>query len=351
MVRGWSVPIPRAGPCRPRRPAGRPRRTTVEGRPRRPRSSQTCRRPPTWSRVPGRSWMPTGDGPVSRVPTSPRIPGCGCGTRVSTPWCGPPSGTGNGRSPSSTTALSGQDAEGFVPHLGYFDGSTDDAALWGRAGWSSITQPPVYGWTVAELVRRGVRLPDELVGRARAGLAFLLRRRRRSPAGLIEIVHPWESGCDHSPRWDDLMAPERVGQPDPYDERKWFDRKGALVAGIERSAGGAPLANPDFPVGSVAFSAIVAWCAAELADVIGDGPLRSAAEDLSAAVGERWDPTRRTYVDDGPTARRLRAGPYRRGAATAPGRGPPGGHRLGARRVGRPSGPRRSVRSGRCRSS
>ena len=31
--------------------------------------------------------------------------------------------------------------------------------LWGRHGWSSITQPPVYGWTVAELDRRGIDGP------------------------------------------------------------------------------------------------------------------------------------------------------------------------------------------------
>ena len=53
-------------------------------------------------------------------------------------------------------ALSGQDADGFVPHLGYLDGSSVHDGFWGRHGWSSITQPPVYGWTVAELDRRGI---------------------------------------------------------------------------------------------------------------------------------------------------------------------------------------------------
>lgn len=205
-----------------------------------------------------------------------------------------------------TAALSGQDDEGFVPHLGYLVGGSPHAALWGREGWSSITQPPVYGWAVAELLRRGVEVPADLVARARAGLAFLLERRRRSAGGLIEIVHPWESGCDHSPRWDDLMAPAAAFASgpgtDPYDGRTWFDRKGELLAGVVRSPGGAPLWNEDFPVGSVMFSAVTAWSARSLAAAVGDAELASATGPVADALASRWDPARGTWVDDGPTA-------------------------------------------------
>lgn len=204
-------------------------------------------------------------------------------------------------------ALGGQDAEGFVPHLRYLDGSTHHDPFWsrttsaGQVPTSSITQPPIFGHTVAELLRRGVDVPDELVQRASAGLWFLLTRRRRSRAGLVELVHPWESGCDHSPRWDDLMAPGH-GSADPYDERRWFDRKGELLGSVVRSDGGAPLSNDEFAVGSVAFSAMVAFCAQELAGVTGDAALEEAADQLAASLATRWDPGRRTFVDDGPTA-------------------------------------------------
>lgn len=191
-------------------------------------------------------------------------------------------------------ALGAQDDEGFVPHLQYLDGS-DHEAFWGRPGTSSITQPPVYALSVVELERRGVAVPDELVERARAGLRFLLERRRRSPGDLIEIVHPWESGCDHSPRWDDLMG-------HPFDVERWFRRKGELLAGIERSRGGAPLSNDEFAVGSVAFSAITAHGARLLGERLGDRPLLDAASQLADALERRWDPGRRTFVDDGPTA-------------------------------------------------
>lgn len=194
-----------------------------------------------------------------------------------------------------TCALSAQDGDGFVPHLQYLDGSHAHQELWGRPRTSSITQPPIYAAAVVELAERGVEVPDELVDRSRAGLRFLLEHRRRSPAGLVQIVHPWESGCDHSPRWDDLMGGE-------FDQGEWFDRKGALLATIERSPGGAPLHNPAFPVGSVAFSALVAHGARRLGTHLGDRSLRAAAEELAGDLFERWDPGRRTFIDDGPTS-------------------------------------------------
>lgn len=209
-------------------------------------------------------------------------------------------------------ALSGQDDSGFVPHLLYLDGSTAHEQFWGRPATSSITQPPIYGLSVAELVRRGVEVDAGVRERATAGLRFLFEQRRRSPAGLIEIVHPWESGCDHSPRWDDLMAPgtsphapghlaglERI---DPYDEALWFRRKGELLHDIHRSAGGAPLWNDEFACGSVAFSALAAFCAYELASVTGDRDLVAQADEVREALADRWDPGLRTWIDDGPTA-------------------------------------------------
>lgn len=208
-------------------------------------------------------------------------------------------------------ALGGQNAEGFVPHMRYMDGSTDARAFWGPGGGgrvptSSITQPPVYGHAVAELQRRSVDVPDDLVDRAVSGVRFLLHRRRRSPAGLVELVHPWESGCDHSPRWDDLMvdgaAAPATGGADRFDDIRWFERKGELVATVHRSPHGSPLWNDEFPVGSVAFSSVVAFCAEELAWVTGDRALADDAADLAAAVHRRWDPGLRTWVDDGPTA-------------------------------------------------
>ena len=200
-----------------------------------------------------------------------------------------------------TTALSGQFADGFVPHLLYLDGNRELDGFWGAEGTSSITQPPIYGHTVAELRRRGVHLERDVVDRAVAGIEFLLDRRRRSAGGLVELVHPWESGCDHSPRWDDLIVPGAT-VVDPYDEAVWFARKGELLDTVHRSASGSPLWNDAFAVGSVMFTSVLAFCAGELADTLDDSALRQAADQLVDALGNRWDPGRRTWIDDGVTS-------------------------------------------------
>lgn len=195
------------------------------------------------------------------------------------------------------SALSDQSADGFVPHLRYADGVSPHAALWGRRATSSITQPPMYGHAVAELARRGMAPGADVVDRAGRGLRFLLERRRRSPGGLIELCHPWESGCDDSPRWDDVLD-------EPWTSQRWFAAKGDLLAGIERSPEGSPLRNPAFPVASVGFSALVAFNALELASFTADERLAGGAQELVAAIDARWDPQLATWVDDGPTATR-----------------------------------------------
>lgn len=194
-----------------------------------------------------------------------------------------------------TSVLAYQDADGFVPHLRYGSGANPHADLWGVRNVSSITQPPMYGHAARVLSDGGFVVPPEVLRRARLGLEFLLQRRRRSAAGLVELCHPWESGCDDSPRWDDALEGE-------WTSARWFDRKGELVGTIERLAGGAPVHNPEFAVGSVGFSALVAWNALELASLTGDAPLRAEAEHLVAALDARWDAALGTWIDDGPTA-------------------------------------------------
>lgn len=200
-----------------------------------------------------------------------------------------------------TSLFAHQDDDGFVPHVTHHGDPTFHADFWGRSGTSSITQPPMYGHALAELHRRGVAVPSELVERARAGLEFLLRvRRRDDETGLITVVHPWETGADNSPRWDDCC-------PGGFDVARWKQVKGDLLATVERSAGGAPVANPAFAVAPVSFNALVAFNARELTTVGagGDGPSRGLerpALELSSRLDDRWDDGLATWVDGGPTA-------------------------------------------------
>lgn len=186
------------------------------------------------------------------------------------------------------TALSVQDAaSGFVPHMNYVRDPGFHADFWRRRGASSITQPPMYGHVVAELRRRGIAVPEDVEHRARRGVEFLLRRRRRDEHGLVLIAHPWETGCDDSPRWDDVCGGE-------FELSRWYERKGELVASLELDSTGAPIGNQAMTVASAGFNALVAFNAAELGLDAGD---------IVDALDARWDAERVTWIDSGQTER------------------------------------------------
>ena len=188
-----------------------------------------------------------------------------------------------------------QAPSGFVPHMNYVRRPDHHADLWGRDDASAVTQPPMYGHAVAELVRAGAPPPDEVVEAAVAGLGFLLEQRERDDSGLVLLCHPWESGADDSPRWDDRC-------PGGFDVERWRAEKNRLVTTIEFADDGSPVRNPAFPVASVGFNALVAFNARELASVAGNDGLAVAADELVAALDARWDDDLGTWADAGPTA-------------------------------------------------
>jgi hypothetical protein len=182
------------------------------------------------------------------------------------------------------SALETQDADGFVPHMHYRGATSPHADFWGNDSVSTITQPPIYGHTVAVLRARGIDVPEDIVEGVNRGVDFLLHRRERSANGLISVVHPWETGCDDSPRWDDWGA---------ADPSRWYRVKGELLASVTRSSSGAPLGNDAFAVGAVSFSALTLFAARELGQD---------DESLGAALAARWDSEGGTWIDDGPSA-------------------------------------------------
>ena len=190
------------------------------------------------------------------------------------------------------TALSVQAADGFVPHMNYVRSPGVAADLWGRAEASSITQPPMYGHAVAELVRRGVDVDEETVARAEHGLRFLLVDRQRLPSGLVALCHPWESGADDSPRWDDFC-------PGGFSLEAWRPTKNRLVTSIQRSPAGSPLANGAFECASAGFNALVVFNAWELASVTGKSETTGRADELAGCLGAQWVESQRTWADSG----------------------------------------------------
>jgi hypothetical protein len=167
--------------------------------------------------------------------------------------------------------LRAQDGRGFIPHIDYSRDPGHHESFWQQAGSSTITQPPMYGHAIAALQRRGIEISDELVERARDGVTFFLRERRHS-SGLVRVTHPWETGCDDSPRFDQWGA---------GDPQRWYDVKGALVASLPDNG---------FDCAPVSLSALVAWNGRELG---------LDTSDLVHAIAARWDRGLCTWIDAG----------------------------------------------------
>lgn len=114
--------------------------------------------------------------------------------------------------------LEGQWEDGLVPQI-VFHAPSDDyfpgPEVWGiarRPPTSGISQPPVLASAAAQLLAAD---PDRAAAEARMAALYprLLAshrwwRRARDPhaSGLVAILHPWETGMDNSPAWDEAMA-------------------------------------------------------------------------------------------------------------------------------------------------
>ena len=118
----------------------------------------------------------------------------------------------------------GQWANGLVPHIVFAEG--DGRYFPGPEFWqverspeapsdvrtSGIAQPPIHATAALRVYRkaadreRATAFLAELAPKLHAWHAYLYRERTRDGGGLVEIWHPWESGMDNSPLWDDALA-------------------------------------------------------------------------------------------------------------------------------------------------
>ena len=196
--------------------------------------------------------------------------------------------------------FSAQTRHGFVPHMTYHDDPDQALDLWGHFGRSTITQPPMYGHALAELGRCvGRRDPlrprvDALVASAVKGLIWLARHRFVDDAcAQVVIYHPWESGCDDSPRWDAWMPGGR------YDRVAWASKKCELVRSLvddPLADAGASIANAHFAVADAGFTALFAFNCAELSATFDLPNLRSFASRSSYDLDRLWDEPLGTWV-------------------------------------------------------
>lgn len=182
--------------------------------------------------------------------------------------------------------LAGQLPSGFVPHMRYGD-RPPDSWLGPLPHISSLTQPPMYGHAARVLSQAGIAVPDVTVARCRAGLDWLWQH-RRTDHGLMYVVHPWEAGNDHSPRWDDWGAPGRTPADWSRPARSEWNKR--LVRDVEFAPDGAGRWSSSFVVCPAGFNAYVAYNTAELGYLTGDAGLHERANRIADAMDRHlWD--------------------------------------------------------------
>lgn len=136
------------------------------------------------------------------------------------------------------TVFAGQWANGMLPHIVFNRSIPDEAYFPGPSFWkapsppqgppvatSGITQPPVHAGAALEVYRRAadkeraLQFLARIYPRLEHQFAYLKAARDIGGAGLVSIVHPWESGLDNSPFWDDPMSSLPADSSFPVPER------------------------------------------------------------------------------------------------------------------------------------
>jgi hypothetical protein len=216
--------------------------------------------------------------------------------------------------------LSAQWPSGMVPHIVFWN--NDPNYFPGPGVWQTgrfppttgVTQPPLAASSVARLFTND---PDR--DRATAKLRLLwpglvawlswIARARCGPHGAALIVHPWESGMDNSPSWDEPLAAVPEVSDEHIDRRdiatvsadqRPSQREYRRYLGIVRALRAArwdserqPLDSP-FSVEDPGFTAIAARAAADLTSVASSAgldsrPMAALAEDFSTGLDALWD--------------------------------------------------------------
>ena len=230
----------------------------------------------------------------------------------------------------------GQWRDGLLPHIVFTEGAryfpgpefwqterSADAPVHPRT--SGIIQPAVHGTAVWEVFRhaadreRAVAFARELLPKLRAWHEYLYRERTRDGGALVEIWHPWETGMDNSPLWDDALAQIELAPADVpayervdvevaiADERpsdRDYDRYAFLVGRfreLDYDPGRIRELTP-FAVRPVLFNSLLVQSnrdLAELADAVDAdrGPFDGWADATAAELDELWDEETGVYRD------------------------------------------------------
>src|ERR671912_2072658 len=191
---------------------------------------------------------------------------------------------------------------------------------------SGVVQPPIHATAVLYVYRHAQdeAAAKEFLGRLfpklRAWHDYLYRERDPEGEGLVYIRHPWESGMDNSPVWDQTMQRLHLGSDQVPRYRRAdihtvsasdrptsgaYDRFAYLVEFFADRAYDETKIRQDCPflIQDVLFNSLLHKAdrdLAEIARIVGDDPAphEELAEKTKSAVEEKlWDEDRRTYLD------------------------------------------------------
>jgi hypothetical protein len=234
----------------------------------------------------------------------------------------------------------GQWSDGLLPHIVFDTRAAADAYFPGPDFWqtwrsayaprlprtSGIVQPPIHATAAWHIYQHATdrqearEFLEELMPWLAAWHTYLHRHRVRGPDHLVEIWHPWESGMDNSPLWDetlermevdeqdlpaytraDLDHGEETERPSDWD----YDRYVYLVALFRDAAydPGAIQQSTPFAVWDVLYNTLFVRANRDLAMIArelgADGSRFDRWADATvAAMNDRlWDEEHSTYVD------------------------------------------------------
>jgi hypothetical protein len=191
---------------------------------------------------------------------------------------------------------------------------------------SGVIQPPVhataalYVYRHAENEAGAKEFLEYAFPKLKAWHEYLYRERDPQGEGLVYIRHPWESGMDNSPMWDQIMQRLhlRAEQIPPYHRADIhtvtasnrptstaYDRFAYLVKLFADCGYDEDKIREDCPflVQDVLFNSLLCKAnrdLAEIARVLGEDPstYEGLAEKTKGAINEKlWDEDRGTYLD------------------------------------------------------
>ncbi len=237
--------------------------------------------------------------------------------------------------------FSAQWDNGMVPQIIFYDSREADKYFPGPEFWqtelaenapkipktSGICQPPIHATALLHLLKyspdqkKAEEFAKELFPKLKKWHAYLYRERNPWDEGLVYIRHPWGSGQDNSPLWDEVLKRINLG-PDEIPE---YERKDTELIHVDerpsdydydryvylldffrkRNYNEEKIREDDCPflIQDVLFNTLLCRAHFDLADIaerIGKNPepFRAQARQTAEAMNQKlWDQKHDMYIN------------------------------------------------------